>query len=196
MGSVQVIQIRGKGANKIIRGVRARRAGSTSHLLVYLPRTRRSLLCRVAAEKLCGLRNGLHWLCRYYQCLSRHAPARESRPTANGFRSLHLSGRRLKEPLSAVTGRLDWPAFPFRTAKEAREPKLPESAPKPPRICAPFGSQILGRTEIAKPSAGEKPPLSPFDPLTAAAAIFRPIEHSHFLGSRRRVARSISQTSQ
>lgn len=200
MGSVQVIQIRGKRVQtKSFGEFEPVVLVAPRTFLFYLPRTRRSLLCRVAAEKIFGLRNGLHRLCRYYQCLSRHALPGSLGRRQNGFRSLHLSGRRLKEPLFCRDRRrIDLGRRSLsRTAKEARESENSQNQPQSHRgSAAPFGSQILGRTEIAKSSAGEKPPLSPFDPFTAAAAIFRPIEHSHFLGSRHRVARSLSQTPQ
>lgn len=200
MGSVQVIQIRGKRVQtKSFGEFEAIVLVAPRALFLYLPRTRRSLLCRVAAEKLYRLRNVLHRLGRYHKCLSRHGLPGSLGRRRSGFRSLHLSGRWLKEPLLCRDRRrLELARRSLScTTKKARETKYSQNKPQSHRgSAAPFGSQILGRTEIAKPSAGENPPLSPFDPLTAAAAIFRPIEHSHFLGSRHRVARSISQTSQ
>ena len=200
MGSVQVIQIRGKRVQtKSFGEFEAIVLVAPRTFFLYLPRTRSSLLCRVAAEKLYRLRNGLHRLCRYHKCLSRDGLPGSLGRLRSWFRSLYLSRRRFKEPLFCRgRRRIELRRRSFsRTAKEARESKYSQNQPQSHRgSAAPFGSQILGRAEIAKSSAGEKPPLSPFDPLTAAAAIFRPIEHSHFLGSRHRVARSISQTSQ
>ena len=200
MGSVQMIQIRGKRVQtKSLGKFEAVVLVAPRSLFSYLSRARRSLFGRVTAEMLYRRRSSLYRLCRCHERLSRQGLHGSFGRWRNRFGAPCLSRRRLEKPLFCSDRRRlgSGRGIISRTAEKTRETENTQNEPQRcRRPAAPLGPEIFGRTEITKSAAREKSPLRPFYPLATVAAIFWPIEHSHFLRSRHRVARSISQTAQ